>query len=148
MNLREWAAQHPEIIAEAANRTSVTALFSVLAREISDAEGVPSDDGRLEHSFAACLTAARAALAACGYRIRSGGNHHFLAIESLQYTLGLPEGEVSQKQKFRRMRSRAMYDLVGVASYEDAQAALTAARRLREQLTAWLTAEHPDISPQ
>jgi hypothetical protein len=52
MTLREWAAQRPdEVIPEAANRASVPALLAVLAREITDAEGVPSDDGRLEHSF-------------------------------------------------------------------------------------------------
>ena len=116
MTLSEWAAQHPdEIIAEDASRAAVPSLVAVVAREVADAAGVPSDDGRLEHAFAACVTAARAALAACGYRIRSSA-HLYLAIESLEYTLGIPRDEVHRLQTDRRMRARAMYDQVGIAS--------------------------------
>jgi hypothetical protein len=145
MTLSDWVAQHPdEVVAEDANRAAVAPLLAVLAREITDAEGVPSDDGRLEHSFAACLTAARAALAACGYRLRSSA-HHYLAIESLQYTIGLTDSDVSRLQRLRRMRSRAMYDQVGVASREDAQAALATARTVAERLNTWLSQQHPDL---
>jgi len=148
LTLSEWAARHrDDVVAEDATRTAIAPLLAVIAREITDAEGVPSDDGRLEHAFTACLTVARTALVACGYRLRST-TYHYLAIESLQYTLGLTEGEVSQLQRFRRMRARAMYEQVGIASHEDAQAALTAARRLRDQLTSWLAAEHPGLLPE
>ena len=148
MTLREWAAQHPEeIITEEASRTAVPALVAVVAREIADAEGVPSDDGRLEHAFAACVAAARAALCACGYRIRSRA-HHYLAIESLQYTLGLCSEELHRLQTYRRMRARTMYDQVGIASREDAQAALAAAKAVASRLTAWLAQEHSDLLPR
>jgi hypothetical protein len=69
-------------------------------------------------------------------------------VESLQHTLGLPDGEVSQLQTLRRMRARAVYDQVGVVSREDAQAALAAARRMRGQLLTWLAREHPDLLPK
>jgi hypothetical protein len=148
MTLSDWAAQHPdEIIAEATSRAGVARLLAVVAREITDAKGVPSDDGRLEHAFAACLAIARAALAACGYRLRSSA-HHFLAIESLQHTIGLTESEVTQLQRFRGMRSRAMYEKVGIVTATDAQAALAAAHRLRERLTAWLGEEHPELAKE
>lgn len=148
MTLTEWAAQHPdEIIPEDASRVAVPSLVAVVAREVADAEGVPSDDGRLEHAFAACVAAARAALAACGYRVRSSA-HHYLAIESLEYTIGLPRSEVRQLQTYRQMRARAMYDQVGIASREDAQAALTTARALADRLNAWLFQEHPDLLPK
>ena len=148
MTLREWVAQHPdEIISEDASRTAVAPLLAVIAREITDAEGVPSDDGRLQHAFAACLAAARAALAACGLRIRPSA-HHRLAIESLQHTLGLPDSEIRHLDEIRRMRARAVYDQVGIASRGDAQAALAAARGVADRLTTWLAHEHPDISPK
>ena len=83
----------------------------------------------------------------CGYRLRSSA-HHYLAIESLQYTIGLSDSEVSELQKLRRMRARAMYDQVGAASREDAQAALEAAKAVAERLTTWLVQEHPDLSPK
>jgi len=148
MTLSEWATQHPdEIIVEDASRAAVPSLVAVVAREVTDAEGVPSDDGWLEHAFAACVAAARAALCACGYRIRSSA-HHYLAMESLQYTLGLRGDEVHRLQTYRRMRGRAMYDQVGIASREDAQAALASARALADRLNAWLAAEHPDVLPE
>jgi len=147
MTLSEWAAQHPdEIIADEANRPAARALAAVVTREVTDAEGVPSDDGRLEHAFAACLAAARSALAACGYRLRSNA-HHYLAVESLRLTLGLPEDEVHRLQVYRRMRARAMYEQVGIASREDARAALATAKAVAERLRAWLTREHPDLLP-
>jgi len=146
MTLSDWAAQHrDEIIAEDANRAAVAPLLAVVAREITDAEAVPSDDGRLVIAFAACLAAARAALAACGYRLRASA-HHYLAVESLRYTIGLSDNEVSELQKLRRMRARAMYDQVGIASREDAQAALAAARALADRVTTWLMREHPELS--
>jgi hypothetical protein len=134
-------------VEEAASPQTIALLQPLVSREIADAESVLSDDGRLEHAFAACLAAARAALAACGYRLRTSA-HHYLAIESLQYTLGLGEAEVRQLQTYRRMRARAMYDQVGAASREDAEAALGAAKAVAERLTTWLVGEHPDLSPR
>jgi hypothetical protein len=147
MKLSEWAALHrDEIVVEGANRATTALLLPLVAREIADAESVLSDDGRLEHAFAACLAAARTALAASGWRLRASA-HHYLAVESLQYTIGLTEAEVSHLQRLRRMRSRAMYDQVGVASREDSQIALAAAKAVAERLTAWLARQHPDLSP-
>jgi hypothetical protein len=148
MTLRDWVAQHRnEVVPEDASRSAVALAVALVDRHIGDAEGVPSDDGRLEHAFAACLASARAALAACGYRLRSSA-HHYLAIESLQYTIRLTDDEVSQFQNLRRMRARAMYEQVGVVSSKDAEAALAAARHLRIQLAAWLAREHADLAPQ
>jgi hypothetical protein len=91
--------------------------------------------------------AARAALAACGYRLRTSA-HHYLVVESLEYTIGLSGDEVRRLQTYRRMLARAMYDQVGAASREDAQAALGAAKAVAERLTRWLAREHPDLSPK
>ena len=147
MTLSDWAALHrDEMVAEEASEETIALLLPLVAREIADAESVLSDDGRLEHAFAACLAAARAALAACGYRLRTSA-HHYLAIESLQHTIGLSDAEIRQLQTYRRMRSRAMYDQVGAASGEDARAALETAKAVAERLTTWLAREHPDLSP-
>jgi hypothetical protein len=55
MTLSEWVAQHrDEIVAEDAARKATETLTGVIAREIADAESVPSDDGRFEHAVAAC----------------------------------------------------------------------------------------------
>jgi hypothetical protein len=90
MILSEWVRQHRDDLREE-NPTlaAVGALLEVVDREIGDAESVRSDDGRLEHAFAACLAIASVALAACGYRVRRGVSaHHYLLVESLGLTLG------------------------------------------------------------
>jgi hypothetical protein len=52
MTLAEWAAAHPEeVTTHTASRAAMAPLLAVVAREITDAEGVPSDDRRLERGL-------------------------------------------------------------------------------------------------
>jgi hypothetical protein len=140
MNLSEWVKQHRDGLRQEAPAAEVIVnLRAVAEREIADAESVLSDDGRLEHAHAACLALANAALAACGYRVRSGASgHHFLTLDSLQYTLNLSEERVGELQEFRRKRSRSMYEQVGVVTNTEAGAALAAARQLSDEFERWL----------
>jgi hypothetical protein len=46
------------------------------------------------------------------------------------------------------MRAQAMHDQIGIASREDAQAALAAARALADRLESWLASEHPGLRPE
>jgi hypothetical protein len=139
MNLSEWVKQHQEALRPETPAAEVIAnLRAVAEREIIDAGSVRSDDGRLEHAHAACLALANAALATCGYRVRRGASgHHFLALDSLQYTLELSEERVGELQEFRRKRSRSLYEQVGVVTNTEAEAALAAARRLAGEYDRW-----------
>jgi hypothetical protein len=123
-------------------------LLQVAERELGDAASVRSDDGRLEHAFAACLAVAAAALAACGYRVRGGASaHHYLLVESLRCTLDLSAGEAQELQDYRMKRSRSRYEQAGVITRTEADAAIAAARRLQARVTTWLAQAHPDLSP-
>ena len=148
MRLSDWVGQHrSELIEVVPTTAAIGALLAVLEREIRDAAGVPSDDGRLEHAFAACLAVGRAALAASGYRLRSGASgHHYLALESLILTLKISEDELDQLQGYRRMRSRAMYEQVGIVTATEARMALATAHGLQERLSTWLAQEHLDLT--
>lgn len=148
MKLREWAEQHGDDLKREQPRAPAMAdLLAVAAREIGDAESVLSDDGRLEHAPAACLAIAAATLAASGYRTRHGApSHHHLLIESLQYTVGVTSAEENELQLYRQKRSRSMYKKVALVTETEARAALNAAKRLKEQATAWLTREHPGLA--
>jgi len=148
MKLREWMDQHRNEVLEAApTRQAIADLIAVTHREIGDAESVRSDDGRLEHAFAACLAAASAALLACGFRLRQGtGAHHYRLIESLEHTLGLTRRETQELEKYRGKRSRSMYERIGVVTRTEADAALAAARRLRGRVISWLAARHPNLA--
>jgi DNA-binding transcriptional ArsR family regulator len=44
-------------------------------------------------------------------------------------------------------RSLSVYERAGIVTSTEAEAALAAARRLRDRLSAWLAAEHPGLSP-
>jgi hypothetical protein len=147
MTLREWANQHRgELHDEAPTQQAIADLLAVAEREIGDAESVRSDDGRLQHSFAACLAAANAALLACGFRLRQGAMaHHYLLLDSLQHTVGLAPAEAHELQRYRQKRSRAVYERTGVVTRTEAEAAGAAALRLQERLRSWLAAEHPSL---
>ncbi len=135
MTLSEWAEQHrADLQQEPPSAATIRALLQVADREIGDAESVRSDEGRLQHAFGACLAVASAALAASGYRVRKGASaHHYLLLESLLHTLGLTPGEVNELQDYRKKRSRSAYEQVGVVTRTEADAALLAARGLRER---------------
>ena len=150
MTLSRWADLHRSDLApEQSNKSMIAELRAVADREIRDAETVESSDGRLGHAHSACLAVAAAALAASGYRVRRGSlAHHWRLIESLQYTLGLTAGQVKELQDYRKKRSLSIYERAGIVTSTEADAALTAARRLRERLAAWLAAEHPKLGSE
>jgi hypothetical protein len=150
MTLSEWADRHQDdLAAEPPSKGLIAELRAVADRELRDAETVESHDGRLGHAHTACLTIAAAALAASGYRVRRGSlAHHWRLIESLEYTLALTPGQVKELQDYRKKRSLSVYERAGVVTSTEADAALAAARRVRDLLPAWLAAEHPDLLPQ
>lgn len=149
MTLSEWANLHAsDLAAEPPDKSLIAELRAVADREIRDAETVESYDGRLGHAYTACLAIAAAALAASGYRVRQGSlAHHWRLIESLEYTLGLAPAQVKELQDYRKKRSLSVYERAGIVTNAEAQAALAAARRLRERLAVWITRDHPDLAP-
>jgi len=150
MTLRAWADLHrSDLVAEPSSPSLIAELCAVADREIRDAETVESHDGRLGHAPTACLAIAAAALAASGYRARQGSlAHHWRLIESLEYTLGLTPGQIKELQDYRKKRSLSVYERAGVVAPGEADSALSAARRLRDRLAAWLGREHPDLLPK
>jgi len=150
MTLAQWAEQHrDEVRQEGPDPAAVRARLRVLARHLRDASRVDTDDGRFEQAFAACLAAADAALAAAGYRVASPA-HHYRAVESLAYTLGLEEGRVRELDRYRRKRAAVVYQDTGLVTPQEAESALAIARALQQQLLAWLADKHPeiDITPE
>ena len=52
---------------------------------------------------------------------------------------------MKELQDYRKKRSQSLYERAGIVTSTEADAALTSARRLREQLLAWLSAHHPNL---
>jgi hypothetical protein len=95
-------------------------------------------------AYNAALQAATAALAAAGYRA-SRDQHHHRVIQSLRETIGADTGLVTSFDAFRRKRNVSGYERVGLVSDADADSMRTLARRVRDQVIAWLQRQHPQL---
>ncbi len=126
MSLQNWEAKgwlrsHP------ASREEIAELLALAHRDLAECEtpGL-SPDWQLAIAYNAALQCATAALAACGYRVGRGVGHHYRTIQSLELTLGWDA------------RS-------GSVSAQEARQMLELARKLRDELQAWLEAHHPTL---
>lgn len=149
MTLDQWARNYPgDLKPENPVQSAIAELIGVACREITDAINVISAEGKLTHSYTACLSIAGAALAACGYRIRKDSrSHHYKKIESMEYTIGLSPEKVSEIQNYREDRHHSMYDFTSVVSETKADCALATAESLLSGFDIWIRKEHPALAP-
>ncbi len=108
MSLKNWLI-NGWLTAHTTSPQEIADLFAVADRDLHDcmATGL-SADWRLNIAYSAALQAATAALAACGYRaVREA--HHFRVIQSLAYTIDLPESAVTKFDFFRKKRNIGGY---------------------------------------
>jgi hypothetical protein len=147
MTLEQWASNYQgDLKSEKPDPAAITELTAVARREVTDAGSVISAEGRLTHSYTACLSIAGAALAACGYRIRKDSrSHHYRKIESLEYTMGLCPEKVSEIQNYREDRHHSMYDFASIVSGTKADCALVTAESLLMAFEVWLQNAHPGL---
>ena len=147
MNLEQWVQDNPdELNPEEPNPSAIKELVSVTEREITDAKSVSSSEGKLTHSYAACLSIARSALAVCGFRIRGGArSHHYKSIESLEYTIGLSPEEVREIQNYRQARHQSICDFASVVSESKADSALDTAEKLLNRYREWIKSNFPGL---
>jgi hypothetical protein len=136
MTLKDWAdLQKDDLIVEVPDAEVFSELVSVAERELLDAGSVRSPEGRLGHSHNAVLAIAAAALSRTGYRVRSGSrSYHVRLVESLEFTLALPDAAIKELQDYRRKRSQSIYERSGVISETEADGAVKAAGRLLSHL--------------
>lgn len=120
-------------------------LLAIADRDITDAqvEGL-SCDSRLSIAYNAALQLATAALAASGFRPGREA-HHYRAVQSLGFTVGVSPDLVDQLDGFRRKRNISDYERAGSVSEHDAREMLELARTLRETVEVWLRASHPEL---
>jgi len=145
MSLQNWEAKgwlrsHP------ASREEIAELLALAHRDLAECEtpGL-SPDWQLAIAYNAALQCATAALAACGYRVGRGVGHHYRTIQSLELTLGWDARSVTFLESFRQKRHTAEYARSGSVSAQEARQMLELARKLRDELQAWLEAHHPTL---
>jgi len=136
---RKWLTKHRATPDELAD------LLALADRDLQQcrAQGL-NPDWRLAIAYNAALQCATAALAASGYRATRQA-HHYRVIQSLKLTIGWSSAAVRTLDAFREKRHTAGYERAGAVSEQEADEMLRLARKLREDVHRWLSAEHPEL---
>ncbi len=144
MSLSDWLDKG-WLVKHQPDRREIRELLGIADRAITDAEvkGI-SPDARLSIAHNAALQLAIAALAATGYRAAREA-HHYRAIQSLAFTIGVSTDLVDQLDSFRKKRNISDYERAGAISEQEAKEMLSLAKSLREMVTAWLKKNHPEL---
>lgn len=134
-----WLTEH---------RTSseeITDLFDAVDRDLTDCQ-LPglSADWRLHIAYNAALLMAAAALAAAGYR-PARESHHYRLIQSLAYTIKADPILIKRFDVFRKKRNISGYERTGMISDQEVGEMIALASQLRNDVTKWLQALHPDL---
>lgn len=121
-------------------------LLAAAERNLADARVASiSAETRFDAAYKAIMQSALAALMACGYRPdTSRPGHHMTVIQSLPLTIGLAVSRVTVLDTLRRKRN--ISDYTG-EDMDDAsmERCIVEAKRLLEDVTAWLKAERPQL---
>lgn len=129
---------HPEILR----------LLAVADRDLKDAnlKGL-SVDRRFATAYAAALQLATVVMRASGYRASANvGGHHWRTISLLPQLMGPEQQERGvYLDSCRRARNEADYDRTGVVSESELLELLEDTLGLRNDVLAWLAAEHPEL---
>jgi len=129
-------------------RREIADLLAVADRDLEQCRDPGlHPDWRLAIAYNAALQCATAALAAAGYRATQQA-HHYRAVQSLELTIGWPREDVDVLDAFRTRRHIVEYRRADVVSEAEANEAVELARKLRQDVQAWLVAQHPDLLPR
>jgi hypothetical protein len=132
--------------AHAVDKVEIARLLAAAERSLADVEVTGlSSDTRLNAAYRAILQAALIAMLANGYRPpTSESGHHQILIQALPKTADIPAEQARALDAYRAARNQSDYRGVPVSdSVADECAA--AARRLLDQVRAWLAAHRPDL---
>ncbi len=145
MSLETWL-QSRKLRAQATSSNEIGGLLEKIDRDIAAAKikGQPSE-WRLTMAHTAAMTCGTVALRALGYRIASGEGHHWLAIESLKYTIAADDDLVATLQACRNRRNAVQYGGGIIISEVEAGDAVVACEEVRNLVREWLKANHPRL---
>ncbi|MDI6740880.1 MAG: hypothetical protein QME74_11030 [Candidatus Edwardsbacteria bacterium] len=123
----------------------VSDLFALIERDLADCQAAGlSADWRLNIAYNAALQAATIALAASGYRASREG-HHYRIIQSLAFTIDAPASLIAHVDQFRKKRNIGGYERAGIASDQEAKEMFSLAKKIRDEVAAWLLKTHPEL---
>jgi hypothetical protein len=144
MSLEDWSSSGL-IVPHESSRQEPSELFEIVETDLADARiDAVSSKRRLACCYSAILNAARAALRAEGYRAPKGsGSHHYYAIQSLRFTVGLDPTLVQQIESLRKKRGEGDYVRIGGVSESMVVEALNLAEDCCTRIADWIRKAHP-----
>jgi len=149
MNLEDWL-NDKLIVRHRPSPGEVAQLLHICDRDLEKAQIIElGPDWRLSLSIAhnAAVQAAKAALAAAGYRARKEGQH-YLVLQSLAFTIKTDPATIKQLDKFREKRNISDYERDGLVTEHEAEEMIALAKQLRYDVERWLHARYPSLASE
>ena len=145
MSLEDWL-NDKLIVSHRPSAGEVSQLVNICDRDLETAQITEvSPDWRLSIAHNAALQAAKAALAAVGYRARKEGQR-YLVLQSLAFTIEADPGTIRQLDKFREKRNISDYEMAGLVTEQEAGEMIALAKQLRDDVEQWLRAHYPRLA--
>ena len=144
MNLENWLNKK-WIMKYNTSAVDIAQLLHICDRDLEKAELIElGSDWRLSIAHNAAVQAAKAALAAIGYRARNEGQH-YLVLQSLAFTIKTDASTIKQLDKFREKRNVSDYERVGMVTEQEAEEMIALAKQLRMDVEQWLRVYYPQL---
>ena len=142
MSLNDWLGSG-FVLEHRTSRQEISELLALVDRDLYESEaGTHSPEWKLSIAYNAILQAAKAALAATGYRVPNRGNHHHYTIQSLRFTLKADQTTILKIEAVKKKRNVGEYERAGTVSDREAQDALDLAKTVCKQVREWLRGKH------
>jgi uncharacterized protein (UPF0332 family) len=135
-----------EIALQPVSKSEIQDLLSKAERKLKDSQfDSISSETRLELAYTVILTCAMIALRSRGYRVTSLSATHYIAIETLRYTLNLEDKKVGYYQSLRALRHRDIYGSVFEIGEKELNRAIKESSSLLCKVKEWLSRNYPDL---
>lgn len=144
MSLENWL-NDKLIVRHRPSAGEIAELLHICDRDLETAEIIAvGPDWRLSIAHNAAVQAAKAALAAAGYRARKEGQH-YLVLQSLAFTIKTDPATIKQLDKFREKRNISDYERAGLVTEQEAEEMIGLAKQLRHDVEQWLRVHYPNL---
>lgn len=120
-------------------------LLQIVKRDLADARGDISPDWQFGIAYNAALKLCTILLHASGFRPEKT-LQHYRTIQALPFILGAEKRpDADYLDACRAKRNTVEYDRAGAATKADAQELINFATELRQEVIAWLEANHIEL---
>lgn len=145
MSLENWL-NDKLIVKHRPSAGEIAELLHICDRDLEKVEIIElGPDWRLSIAHNAAVQAAKAALAAIGYRARREGQH-YLVLQSLAFSIKTDPAIIDQLDKFREKRNISDYERAGLVTEQEAEEMIALAKQLRADVEQWLRAHYPNLA--